>query len=349
MTTASAMPAITGIEDSATLETPHGRLQWHAVDDGYRCRIRASGRQLDLDCRLQDAVALVGPSGTAEGRQAAPDLTSACMAWLEWLFARHPELTHMAFTGDCVAAAGLPAEWHDGRRGLRRADFFQRPGPWYRGDNAGRYPLRWVENGQGLRHPQRPPLPEGELYRRRIHSLDMDFSIRRFDPGLDLDRLTRWMNDPRVAAFWEHAWPREEQAVYVDKVLADPHLDPVIGCFDDVPFGYFEVYWAVEDRLGPYYDAQPFDRGMHLLVGEPEYLGRRFTHAWLQSICHFMFLDDDRTQRLVGEPRADNTAMLKYLDKAPGWRKIREFDFPHKRAALVMCERADFFDQASFT
>ncbi len=225
---------------------------------------------------------------------------------------------------------------------------YQRPDPWYKGDNAGHYPVAWMQTGN-VEHPRRAPLPSGELYRHYIPSLGIDFSLRRAELDLDLDRLTRWMNDPRVAAFWEQAWPQNKQAEYLTQTLADPHKQPVIGCFDDQPFGYFEIYWALEDRLGPYYDADPYDRGMHLLVGEPAYLGQQYFRPWLNSICHFMFLDDRRTRRLVGEPRADNTALLKYLGEAYGWRKIREFDFPHKRAALMTCWREDFFNEANFT
>ncbi len=232
---------------------------------------------------------------------------------------------------------------------LQQAVDYQNPEPWYRGNNAGKHPLTWVESETGLRHPRRAYLPNGELYRRHIPSLGMDFSLRRLHPELDLERLTKWMNDPRIAAFWEQDWPREKQAEYIEKTLTDPHKQPVIGCFDDLPFGYFEIYWALEDRLGPYYDADPFDRGLHLLVGETEYLGAKYFRAWINSICHFMFLDDSRTRRLVGEPRADNTALLKYLADSYGWKKIKEFDFPHKHAALLVCERDDFFAQADFS
>ena len=213
----------------------------------------------------------------------------------------------------------------------------------YSGNNAGRHPLRWVETEAGLRHPQRLALPSGEVYRRPIPGLGMTLSLRRIEPDQDLARFTRWMNDARVAAFWEQAGDATTQANYIQSVLDDPHKDPLIACFDDEPFGYFELYWALEDRLGPYYDAQPFDRGMHLLVGEPRFLGPAYAKAWIDSLSHFMFVDEPRTERLVGEPRADNAALLKHLGSAPGWHKLKEFDFPHKRAALVMCERQRFF------
>ncbi len=219
----------------------------------------------------------------------------------------------------------------------------------YLGINGGRHPLSWTQSAEGVKHPVRLALPEGAVYRREIPDLGKTLSLRRIDLARDLDAFTRWMNDPRVDAFWEQPGDAAVQAAYIKSVLADPHKDPLIACFDDEPFGYFELYWALEDRLGPYYDADPFDRGMHLLVGERQYLGPAFARAWIESLSHFMFLDDARTMRLVGEPRADNAALLKYLGSAPGWKKIKEFDFPHKRAALVMCERDAFFRDAGWS
>lgn len=327
---------------SGSLHGQHGGLWWQATDHGYRCRIDTGAGQAEIDCSLEGERARLSLTDASGVYLDDDNLEAAGQAMLEWLLTRHPELHRVVFEG------AVPGARDRGTPDLLRSEFFQMPNRWYRGDNGGSFPLEWVDNADGVRHPKRPYLPAGELYRRRIPSLGMDLSLRRLDKDKDLDRLTRWMNDPRIAAFWEHAWPREEQAAYIDKVLADTHLQPVIASFDDKPFGYFEIYWAPEDRIGPYCNPGAFDRGMHLLVGEPEFLGSRFTRAWLEGICHFMFLDDDRTERLVGEPQADNEAMLKYIGHAPGWRKLKEFDFPHKRAALVECRRNDFFEEATF-
>ncbi len=72
--------------------------------------------------------------------------------------------------------------------------------------------------------------------------------------------------------------------------------------------------------------------------------GKRFVTAWLPSISHYLFLDDDRTQRIVIEPRADNFKMIRNLAQC-GYTHLKEFDFPHKRAMLGMLSRERFFSE----
>lgn len=255
----------------------------------------------------------------------------------QWVFSRNLDIKNLSIRSKSDQI---------GDQEISRSAFFESAALWYRGDNGGSHPEIWVTAENGLRHPQRKFLPEGELYRRHIHSLDLDISLRLLNIDSDLDIFTEWMNQPRVAEFWEQAWPKSQQREYLQKTLADPHKQPVIACFGNQPFAYFEVYWAMEDRLGPYYNAKPYDRGVHLLVGDKRFLGTKYFYAWMHSISHFMFLDEPRTQCLVGEPRYDNKALLRYIPKLPGWTLDKEFDFPHKRARLLLCDRTRFFAEA---
>ena len=59
---------------------------------------------------------------------------------------------------------------------------------------------------------------------------------------------------------------------------------------------------------------------------------------------YFPDLDDPRTEKVVGEPRVDNAKLLRYAD-ALAYDKVKEFDFPHKRSALMHCWRDPFFDR----
>ncbi len=205
------------------------------------------------------------------------------------------------------------------------------------------FPIRYVFS-HGRRHPLRPPKPIGLVYQRYITWLGRTLIFRTVDLTTDLSRFHRWMNDPVVAEFWQESGDLTKHHAYLAAIEADPHVINLIGCLDDEPFGYFEVYWAKEDRIAPYYDVDDFDRGWHVLIGEPHMRGKRFVTAWLPSISHYLFLDDDRTQRIVIEPRADNFKMIRNLAQC-GYTHLKEFDFPHKRAMLGMLSRERFFSE----
>ena len=81
-----------------------------------------------------------------------------------------------------------------------------------------------------------------------------------------------------------------------------------------------------------------------MLVGEESHRGPHNVASWLSALTHYLFLDDPRTQRVVAEPRADNARMIGHM-QAQGYHKAKEFDFPHKRAALMVQSREVFFER----
>lgn len=92
------------------------------------------------------------------------------------------------------------------------------------------------------------------------------------------------MNQPRVAAAWGEQGPIEHQEKFLAAGLSDRHSFPVIGCWDGKPFGYFEIYWVKEDRLGRHIgDVNDWDRGIHALVGEQQFRGPQRVKVWLVS------------------------------------------------------------------
>ena len=205
------------------------------------------------------------------------------------------------------------------------------------------YPVRQVMH-HGQRHPLRPPKPQGLVYSRYIPWLGQRLTLRSLQLERDLPTFNRWMNDPVVAHFWDETGDLARHRAYLENIAADPHMSSLIASFDDQPFAYFEVYWAKENRIAPFYDCGDFDRGWHVLVGEEAFRGKQFAVAWLTTISHYLLLDDCRTQVVVGEPRADHEKQIRNLDKS-GYAKLKEFDFPHKRAMLVMLSRERYFGQ----
>lgn len=159
----------------------------------------------------------------------------------------------------------------------------------------------------------------------------------------DLPTFHRWQNDPRVAEFFEEAGTLEQHRADLERLLADPHMLPVIATLDGRDFAYFELYWVRENRLGAQCDAAAWDRGWHVLVGEEDTRGVEYVTAWLPSLMHYMFLAEPRTEAILGEPKASHLRQLKNLGRG-GFAHVRDFDFSHKRASLVRLERQHFFE-----
>ena len=223
---------------------------------------------------------------------------------------------------------------------VRPESFFQQPRSWL-GSVPSSYPeVSTLTNGAV--HPQRPPKPAGRVYSRFIPWLNTQLGFHVADIEADLPHFHRWMNDPRVAAIWEDSGDLSYHRDFIAGRLADPRTLPLIGTFGGVPFGYFELYWAKEDRIGPHYEADGYDRGWHVAIGEDDFRGKAFVSAWLPSLMHYMFLADPRTRRIVGEPIHHHTQQIRNLDRS-GFAKVKHIQFPHKKALLVMLLRERFF------
>jgi siderophore synthetase component/RimJ/RimL family protein N-acetyltransferase len=233
-------------------------------------------------------------------------------------------------------------QWMSDQEGvllISLGQFEQEPSLWLTQDHGG--PFKPSISGE-FSHPQRPSHPKGEFYRRFNYELGQEISFRLADVEQDIGLFHQWMNQPRVASFWELNKSKEDLKDYLIQALNHKHQFPVIAMLDGIAFGYFELYWAKEDRLGRYYEAKNYDRGLHLLIGNDRYLGSEYWRAWGQALRQYCFISEPRTERLVGEPRVDNARLIKIWEYF-GYQKIKEFDFPHKRSSLVMLTRDDAF------
>ena len=225
---------------------------------------------------------------------------------------------------------------------LTRTQFFQFAGIWSLPLSTLSSPER-IKADNGIEHPIRPAQPEGVFFQRYVYPLQRVISLRCADVKHDTAIFSHWHNKPNVARMWELAGDLSTHKDYLTKQTNDNHSMAVIGYFDDVPFGYFEVYWAPEDRLGPYYDCDDYDRGVHMLVGNELFLGHKNFFNWSRAVMHAIFMDEQATLNVMGEPRADNLHVAR-ITKNIGMKKLKEFDFPHKRSALMCCDRTSFFN-----
>ncbi|MGZ7459871.1 GNAT family N-acetyltransferase [Pseudomonas sp. Ma2-10] len=335
---------MSNLNDLTALALPPGR-RLVADEAENRLCLSLEGRPL-IQLRLTREPAL---HVQVEERLDHTDI-QAVWAACYWLFARDPACQRLTWHLDEAPSEALlsglliPTEIV-GQYRCERTLFWQLPQPWLGASLTPSYPQQMVFCG-GKRHPLRPVKPRGEVYRRFDARLGAWISLRTVDIDLDLARFNRWQNSPRVASFWEEEGSFEQHHQYLSKLEADPHTLTLIGCFDDEPFAYFEAYWAKEDRIAPFYEAGDYDRGIHMLVGEENHRGPHKVASWLSALTHYLFLDDPRTQRVVAEPRADNAKMIGHMQHQ-GFHCEKGFDFPHKRAALMVLGRERFFDRCA--
>lgn len=322
-----------------------------ALPTGQRLVAQESENRLSLSLDTQPLISLhLNREPALQLRVESCADTQALWAANYWLFARDPACQRLIWHLDDAPAqavlSGLlvPTDVA-GQYRCERALFWQLPQPWLGSSLTGSYPQQMVISA-GKRHPLRPVKPRGEVYRRFDTRLGAWISLRTVDIELDLARFNRWQNSARVANFWQEEGSLEQHREYLEKLAADPHTVTLLGCFDDEPFAYFEAYWAKEDRIAPFYDAGDYDRGIHMLVGEEHHRGPHKVASWLAALTHYLFLDDPRTQRVVAEPRADNAKMIGYMQGQRFYCE-KEFDFPHKRAALMVLGRERFFERCS--
>lgn len=159
-------------------------------------------------------------------------------------------------------------------------------------------------------------------------------------PERDLTLISRWMNDPAVAAFWELAGPEAVTAGHLrGQLRGDGRSVPCLGVLDGVPMSYWELYRADLDPLARHYPARPHDIGLHLLIGGVADRGRGVGTTLLRAVSNLVLDHRPHCGRVVAEPDLRNTPSVSAFLGA-GFRLSAEIDLSGKRAALMIRERA---------
>ncbi|WP_121743960.1 GNAT family N-acetyltransferase [Natronorubrum halophilum] len=173
-------------------------------------------------------------------------------------------------------------------------------------------------------------------------TIDRHIGFRPVSLERDLGRLHAWLGSDHVKPYWDLDRPLPEFREAMREKLADDHLTPYVGCLDHVPMSYWEAYRPADDDLASYYDVEPADRGVHLLIGPEEYVGRGYGTALFRAMVAFQFRHAE-TDRVVLEPDARNDAVFAVAERC-GCDLRHEFEFEEaeKTARLVVCPRERF-------
>ncbi|MEW2613324.1 GNAT family N-acetyltransferase [Streptomyces sp. NPDC047880] len=156
----------------------------------------------------------------------------------------------------------------------------------------------------------------------------------------DLPLISRWMNDPAAAAFWELSGAQSVTEDHLRAQLAgDGRSVPCMGVLDGAPMSYWEIYRADLDPLARYYPVRRHDTGIHLLVGGAADRGRGLGGLLLRAVADLVLARRPSCARVIAEPDIRNTPSIAAFLTA-GFRFSAEVDLPAKRAALMVRERS---------
>ncbi|MER8223663.1 GNAT family N-acetyltransferase [Streptomyces sp. NPDC094143] len=156
----------------------------------------------------------------------------------------------------------------------------------------------------------------------------------------DLPLISRWMNDPAAAEFWELSGPPSVTEDHVRAQLAgDGRSVPCVGVLEGTPMSYWEIYRADLDPLARHYPVRPHDTGVHLLVGAVSDRGRGLGGTLLRAVADLVLARRPFCARVIAEPDIRNTPSVAAFLTA-GFRFSAEVDLPTKRAALMVRDRS---------
>lgn len=185
-----------------------------------------------------------------------------------------------------------------------------------------------------------PCITSGGAYETFDRSIDKTIAFRPVILKRDLSLIHNWMNQPHVIPFWNLALDLSAMQQHLEAALADEHQNLYIGSLDGVPMSYWETYWVAGDGVGKTYHFHPEDQGVHLLIGEPSYLGKGYASPMLRAITSFLF-QHPSTEKVIAEPDIRNHKMIHVFEKC-GFKFQQEIELPDKRAALMFCQRQIF-------
>lgn len=179
-----------------------------------------------------------------------------------------------------------------------------------------------------------------------VSAYNKTFSLRAMQYPEDMKLLYKWMHAEHVVEQWQLHLPMPQLRVHFEKMLKDDHHRLYIILCNDKPIGYTEVYEAARDRLSMYYKAKETDMGWHILLGDPEVVGRGYLKPTGAMISNFIFENTD-ADKIVGEPDSE-IGIYKWVADSFGYFLQRTIDMPEKTAALYFCTREDFYESRGY-
>ncbi|GEN32915.1 rhizobactin siderophore biosynthesis protein RhbD [Aneurinibacillus danicus] len=177
-------------------------------------------------------------------------------------------------------------------------------------------------------------------YTQFDQDINKTISFVKVEYERDLHLLHRWMQEEHVIPFWKLNISLEKYKRHLEKFLNDQHQTLYLGCIEEIPMSYWEAYWVKGDIIEDYYPYDLFDQGIHLLIGEKEFLGKGYALPLLRAMVRFQFLTA-RTKKIVAEPDIRNKKMI-HIFETCGFEPVKPIELPDKTGLLMFCHRENF-------
>lgn len=177
------------------------------------------------------------------------------------------------------------------------------------------------------------------IFSKEIEGLGV-FEIRPIQLETDIETVYNWVSKP-YAKYWGMNEQSLEEVHKAYKEIEDDRFHQTyIGMLNGAPVFLTERYKASEDILANYYDAKPYDYGMHVLVAPVETKISQFTWHVFSTIIEYFF-SLSFVDRVVVEPDIHNEK-IHVLNRKAGFVYDKEIQLPEKKAALAFCTRKSY-------
>ncbi|MDD7887571.1 GNAT family N-acetyltransferase [Flavivirga sp. 57AJ16] len=187
-------------------------------------------------------------------------------------------------------------------------------------------------------------LPQGKevVYSRYFPKEDVVISIRPIDLDQDLEMLHEWFHRSHAKMFWKMDWSLKELETYYRTLLPGDSLYSYIGMANGEPTFNIEVYWAIRDLVGDYFEVKPTDYGTHQFIA-PTDPKKKYVSPATQCMVDYVFAQPE-VERMVGE--GDVKSMASMMNKAHvGFKIEKVIEMPHKKANLNFCLREWYWEK----
>ncbi|WAH39182.1 GNAT family N-acetyltransferase [Alicyclobacillus dauci] len=136
--------------------------------------------------------------------------------------------------------------------------------------------------------------------------------------------LHKWLNDPRVLAFYEGRDRPHDMDMIRARFLTKTDASRVLGClvsWEGTPVGYVQAYPVTVDKQLYGYSDQLRVYGMDQFLGEPEIWNQGIGTVLVREVSDWL-LRQRGADYVVMDPRVDNLRAIHVYEKC-GFKKVK--------------------------